>query len=309
MAEKNNKGETEKLTSGQQFKKWLWDTETKQFLGRTGGSWLKILVFYIIFYICLAAFWALCLFIFYQTIDPHQPKWKLSESRIGTNPGLGFRPRPPDTKIESTLIWFTSGSQGNYQHWVDDLEKHLRPYTQEGASNKGEAVASSHECEQGRKPEDGKFCPFNYKQLFSNPREECTANNKFGYDKGNPCILIKLNKIYGWEPEPYTDRDLWPKNMPAHNGSYGGIVITCEGENPADKENIGPIRYSPSQTIKASYFPYTNQPGYQAPFVMVQFKHPTRGVLINIECKAWARNILHDRADRLGSVHFELLVD
>lgn len=33
------------------------------------------------------------------------------------------------------------------------------------------------------------------------------------------------------------------------------------------------------------------------------------GVLINIECKAWARNIAHDRADRRGSVHFELMVD
>lgn len=33
------------------------------------------------------------------------------------------------------------------------------------------------------------------------------------------------------------------------------------------------------------------------------------GVLINIECKAWARNIKHDRADRRGSVHFELMID
>lgn len=33
------------------------------------------------------------------------------------------------------------------------------------------------------------------------------------------------------------------------------------------------------------------------------------GVLINIECKAWAQNIVHDRTDRRGSVHFELMVD
>jgi sodium/potassium-transporting ATPase subunit beta len=35
----------------------------------------------------------------------------------------------------------------------------------------------------------------------------------------------------------------------------------------------------------------------------------TAGVLINIECKAWANNIQHDRADRRGSVHFELMID
>lgn len=33
------------------------------------------------------------------------------------------------------------------------------------------------------------------------------------------------------------------------------------------------------------------------------------GILINIECKAWAKNIHHDRHDRLGSVHFELMID
>lgn len=33
------------------------------------------------------------------------------------------------------------------------------------------------------------------------------------------------------------------------------------------------------------------------------------GVLINIECKAWAHNIYHDRIERRGSVHFELMVD
>lgn len=35
------------------------------------------------------------------------------------------------------------------------------------------------------------------------------------------------------------------------------------------------------------------------------------GIIINIECKAWARNIRHtnDRHERLGSVHFELLID
>lgn len=33
------------------------------------------------------------------------------------------------------------------------------------------------------------------------------------------------------------------------------------------------------------------------------------GVLINIECKAWAKNILYDRYERRGSVHFELMVD
>lgn len=33
------------------------------------------------------------------------------------------------------------------------------------------------------------------------------------------------------------------------------------------------------------------------------------GVLIQIECKAWAKNIRFDRKERVGSVHFELMID
>lgn len=31
--------------------------------------------------------------------------------------------------------------------------------------------------------------------------------------------------------------------------------------------------------------------------------------VINVECRAWARNIHYDRQSRLGSTHFEILVD
>jgi sodium/potassium-transporting ATPase subunit beta len=35
----------------------------------------------------------------------------------------------------------------------------------------------------------------------------------------------------------------------------------------------------------------------------------TAGVLINIECKVWAKNIIRDRQRRLVSIQFELLMD
>jgi hypothetical protein len=31
----------------------------------------------------------------------------------------------------------------------------------------------------------------------------CDIDNKFGFLDAKPCILVKLNKIYGWEPEPF----------------------------------------------------------------------------------------------------------
>lgn len=48
---------------------------------------VKIGIFYAIFYAALAVLVALCMWIFFQTLDPRIPKWKLRESLIGENPG------------------------------------------------------------------------------------------------------------------------------------------------------------------------------------------------------------------------------
>ncbi len=42
---------------------------------------------------------------------------------------------------------------------------------------------------------------------------------------------------------------------------------------------------------------------------MVKFNCLPIGVLVEVECHAYAYNILQDQTDRLGMVHFELLVD
>ncbi|CAG2062736.1 unnamed protein product [Timema podura] len=87
------------------------------------------------------------------------------------------------------------------------------------------------------------------------------------------------------------------------------VWVSCQGENPADVENMGPVQYYPKRGFPGFYFPFQNKPGYQSPLVAVFFEKPAIGVLINIECKAWAHNIHHDRAERRGSVHFELMID
>lgn len=119
------------------------------------------------------------------------------------------------------------------------------------------------------------------------------------------------------------------------------VWVSCEGENPADVENIGPINYAPKRGFPSYFFPYQNTKGYLSPLVAILFERPASkylwlagacrsvlealletpgaainsalwfpaGVLINIECKAWAANIHHDRAERRGSVHFEIMID
>jgi len=132
--------------------------------------------------------------------------------------------------------------------------------------------------------------------------------------------------MIGWKPEVYTkediDGELLPKDMPedlqavikksaADNGGepLKMVWVSCKGENPADQEYIGQIEYTPWQGFPAYYFPYMNTPGYLPPIVAVRFVEPASNVLINVECKAWAKNINHNRKERLGLVHFELLRD
>lgn len=112
------------------------------------------------------------------------------------------------------------------------------------------------------------------------------------------------------------------------------VWISCYGENPHDKESLGEVNYYPYRGFPGYYHPFRNTPGYLSPLVAVQFVRPKRmyqsnqkhtkssyklingfafpaHVLINIECRAWAKNIEYKRTlqNREGSVHFELQID
>jgi len=131
-----------------------------------------------------------------------------------------------------------------------------------------------------------------------------------------------MNKMFGWNPVVYEKVEELPKEMPEDlkkhielkTNDNGGKVpkmvwVSCRGENPADEEYIGEIEYTPWQGFPSYYFPYTHTAGYLPPIVAVRFVAPASNVLINVECKAYAKNINHNRKERLGLVHFELLRD
>lgn len=266
---------------------------------RSGSSWIKLLTCYFVLYLIYAAFWFVYVTLFLQLIDERVPYLTLSDSIIGENPGLAIRPRPLKLDSLSSLINFRSSSAGNWQHWTEDLNEFLRPY-QELESGAGQHAQG--DCNTNGERDPSKFCPFD-PRIIPN---ECSEARNYSYHLGKPCILVKLNRIYGWKPLAYSVRPpAYPVQAPFRSGL---IQITCEGRSNVDKENIGPLDYYP-QGIDTKYFPFTNQPGYQSPFVMVHFKNPKPGVIIFVECKAWAMNINHDRVRSSGQVNFELLID
>ncbi|XP_044750910.1 sodium/potassium-transporting ATPase subunit beta-2-like isoform X2 [Coccinella septempunctata] len=291
----------------------IYNPDEGTYLGRTPRNLAKIGLFYLIFYGMLAALVAICMWVFSQTLNPRIPKWRNEESIIGTNPGLGFRPMP-DNNEESTLIWLQGSNKTNYEKWKANLMSFLDTYYTPGKIEKGNVPIKR--CSYDELPIPGQVCDIDVRKW-----EPCSPDRHFDYHRNAPCIFLKLNRIYGWVPEYYNDPNDLPEDMPQQLKDHirynitrpeerNNIWISCIGENPADNEYLGPVKYYPSiQGFPGYYYPYMNSEGYLSPLVAVQFKRPTSGLVINIECRAWAKNIKYHRHDRSGSVHFELLID
>lgn len=99
----------------------LWCPNGLTFLHSTGG----ILTFYFIFFSVLAAIFAICMYAMMSTLSPDYPRWQLSESIIGTNPGLGFRPYSGDVEKHGSLIWYVAANESNVMHWTGVLDQFL----------------------------------------------------------------------------------------------------------------------------------------------------------------------------------------
>ena len=282
------------------IKRAIWNGDTNEFLGRTATSWAKILIFYLVLYLFLAGLFTAKMYLFLLTISKVHPKWENSNGLIGSNPGLGFRPIPSDAQ---SIIHVNNKTSAIF---TSKMEEFLNPY-----NNVSDPAKFIH-CNSSTKPAAGQVCTFDVDLLGP----WCSQNDSFGYEQGRPCVLLKLNKIFGWEPELYDDpknlTDNMPEDLKLHIKEIGEqndeemlkmVWISCNSTLPIN------MTYTPFRGFPAHYFPYNNTQGYLSPIVAVQFDNLEPGKTASIECKLWAKNIVHDHLRRLGSVDFKLLID
>lgn len=306
--------------------------DTGEIMTRTPMSWLLITVFYVIYYSCLAAFWAICMVIFLQTVDYHEPKWQNEYSIIGTSPGLGLRPKQSKDLVDSAIIMFNKDKKDartdleketdkvpHWNEWSERITDFLEEYTNENytkprrndcTEDKG---ATKDTFDQNGNKKFG-ACNFDVKQI----KQKCGAN--YGYDEGKPCIFLKLNKIFGLVNTPIntslTDsvshdmsEETKQNTFNRKNVNKDQVWVDCYGKYPADKEALnGGITYIPeTRGMPNFYFPYLNQEHFVAPLVAVKFAPKgVVGQLIHVECRAWAENIGYNRRDKIGINVFEL---
>ncbi|XP_074523857.1 sodium/potassium-transporting ATPase subunit beta-1a [Halichoeres trimaculatus] len=278
------------------WRTFVWNSEKKEFLGRTGGSWFKILLFYVIFYGCLAGIFVGTIQALLLTLSNYKPTY---QDRVAP-PGLSHTPRS-----EKSEISFSKSDEGSYSKYVKSMSEFLKPYTDENQldqakfENCGDSPQSYKdrgplESEQGQR----KACRFSRTLLGS-----CSGDPdpSFGFKDGKPCIIVKLNRIVNYRPKAPSSNQSIPDAL-LGKLQPNLIPIHCKHKRDEDADKIGEIKYfGMNEGFPLQYYPYYGkllQPQYLQPLVAIQFTNLTLDEELRVECKAYGANIKYSEKDR-----------
>ncbi|KAF5894653.1 sodium/potassium-transporting ATPase subunit beta-1, partial [Clarias magur] len=178
------------------WKTFLWNSEKKEFLGRTGGSWCKIFIFYVIFYGCLAGIFIGTIQAMLLTLSNYKPTY---QDRVAP-PGLSHTPRSDKGEIS-----YSMQEDETYRPFVKAIKEILEPYKDDKQTDENfedcAEVPSKYTDRGDLEGEEGirKACRFKRNWLGA-----CSGidDPTFGFKDGKPCLIVKLNRIVNFRPRP-----------------------------------------------------------------------------------------------------------
>lgn len=278
------------------WKKLLWDSEKGEVLGRTGGSWFKIIVFYIIFYGCLAGIFIGTIQAMLLTLSNYKPTW---QDRVAP-PGLTHTPRPDKGEVSfslndmETFLPYTRALKDFLTKYDEDNQRDQMKYEDCGDEPAEYKNRGDLESDVGIR----KACRFPRSLL--GPCSGLT-DREFGFKEGKPCLIVKLNRIVNFYPRPPTSNESIPEEaQPKVQPNV--IPIFCTSKKEEDAGKIGEIKYYGfGGGFPLQYYPYYGKllhPQYLQPLVALQFTNLTLNTELRIECKVFGDNINYSEKDR-----------
>ncbi|XP_051915262.1 sodium/potassium-transporting ATPase subunit beta-1b [Hippocampus zosterae] len=280
------------------WKKFLWNSEKGELLGRTGGSWFKIIVFYIIFYGCLAGIFIGTIQAMLLTLSNYKPTW---QDRVAP-PGLSHTPRSEKSEmafnprdVESYLP-YTKALRDFLAKYDDDKQLDQMKFEDCGDEPMGYKNRGDLESDTGVR----RACRFSRSLL--GPCAGLDEKDKdFGFDKGQPCVVVKLNRIVNFRPRtPISNETIPEEAQPKVQPNL--IPIYCTNKREEDAGKIGEIKYyGIGGGFPLQYYPYYGKllhPHYLQPLVALHFTNLTRNEELRIECKVYGDNIAYSEKDR-----------
>lgn len=151
-----------------EFFRFLYNPDDHTVLGRGGESWGKIILFYFFFYAALAGFFAVCLIVMLQTLDPKVPTvtGRTNKPVLAISNGQLYT-----MNLKSTDAWT------DYTEAVDDL-----------ISKYGSNTAT----------DSSKLFTWDATTLV-----DCADSAQFNKNtdtEKSGCFFMGLNRMYKWEP-------------------------------------------------------------------------------------------------------------
>ncbi|XP_072295633.1 sodium/potassium-transporting ATPase subunit beta-1a [Eucyclogobius newberryi] len=279
------------------WKTFIWNSERKEFLGRTGCSWAKITLFYIIFYGCLAGIFIGTIQAMLVTLSNYKPTY---QDRVAP-PGLSHTPRSVKSEIAfnlndpDTFNKYIASVTLLLKKYNDKMQTDDMKYEDCGLEPLSYKDRGTLESDQGVR----KACRFS-RSLLGPCSGEGETEPSYGFKEGKPCLIVKLNRIVNYRPRVPSNDSIPEPLMSSLSPNL--IPIFCKNKRDEDKHKIGEIKYHGIKGgFPLQYYPYYGKllhPQYLQPLVAVQFTNLTLGEELRIECKVFGKNIGYSEKDR-----------
>ncbi|XP_073886002.1 protein ATP1B4 isoform X3 [Macaca fascicularis] len=214
-------------------------------------------------------------------------------------PTFTERVKPPGVMIRpfahSLNFNFNVSEPDTWQHYVISLNGFLQGYNDSLQEEMNvDCPPGQYFIQDGNEDEDKKACQF--KRSFL---KNCSGleDPTFGYSTGQPCILLKMNRVVGFRPE-----------------LGDPVKVSCKVQR-GDENDIRSISYYPeSASFDLRYYPYYGKlthVNYTSPLVAMHFTDVVKNQAVPVQCQLKGKGIINDVInDRfVGRVIFTLNIE